>query len=234
LIGKTLKHLKALGNLTPIALLSAFLPMAGSLTLIAVSYPLSTWLRENWEIGSVLFLAGVLVFCGFSLLPPNLIGILSGWAFGFGAGLGLLMAGLVGSAFIAYLISAKIAGERLPEVVRTNPKADAIYKVLVQDDKNRLLLIVVLLRMAFAPFALANFIMASAKVPLWIFLGGTAIGMLPRSAAMVVAGARLSEFSLERPSETWPALLAVGAAVLVAIVIARASRSALTKLTSGL
>ncbi len=44
-----------LGTLTPIALVTTFLPVVGSSILLAIAYPLGFWLKENWAVGGVLY-----------------------------------------------------------------------------------------------------------------------------------------------------------------------------------
>ena len=80
---KTYGYIKELGKITPIAFVTTFLPVVGSTTLLIIAVPLGLWLRSNWEIGSGLFVLGMIVFCGLALLPTNVIGIIGGWAFGF-------------------------------------------------------------------------------------------------------------------------------------------------------
>ena len=52
---KIVGYLKELGKLTPIAFLTAILPIIGGTILLIVALPLGHWLRTNWEIGAILF-----------------------------------------------------------------------------------------------------------------------------------------------------------------------------------
>lgn len=224
--------IKQLGKLTPMAMVAAFLPMIGTATLLVFLYPAGHWLRENWEAGIPIFISGVVFFCGLALLPTNVIGILSGWAFSFELGVLVLMAGIVGSSFVSFLINRRISGKKVPELTESHPKAQAIYESLVKDGFWKSTLIIFLLRMSIVmPFALTNFLMASARVPLRSYLLGTAAGMLPRSSAMVFVGAGLSELNIENTRDV--SFLAIGiVATLISIaVIAYISRKALERLT---
>src|SRR5690606_16264075 len=138
------ERLREFGKLTPVALITVFLPMVGAAVLLMVASPLSLWLRENSGVGMPLYLFGVLFFCGLALLPTNVIGIVGGWAFGLYAGLAILITGVVGSAVISYLIHSRIMGEKLPDVAHRHPKADAIYNELVKRDWWRTLTIIFL------------------------------------------------------------------------------------------
>lgn len=232
LVSKVREKLREFGKLTPMALLMAVLPMAGSAVLVLVGYPLGMWLCENWQIGSAAFTAGVLVFCGLSLIPTNLIGVLGGWAFGFWFGLFLLMIGITGAAYISFLINRRIAGNRLPEIAEKYPRADAIYAELVREDRGRELLVVLLLRASIImPFAFTNFLLASARVSSVSFIVGTFGGMLPRSAVTVFAGAGLSTLALDAASQPWIIIPGFAASVVMIVVIAFLSRRALVKMT---
>lgn len=230
--GKICGYLKELGNLTPIALVTAFLPMVGSAILILFSYPLGNWLRENWEIGVPIYLLGVLVFCGLALLPTNVIGIIAGWAFGFGLGITVLICGVVGAATVSFLIHSRIVGDKLPQVFETHPKAQAIYQSLVGQSVWRTTLIIFLLRLSPAmPFALTNFLMASARVPLKSYVAGTFFGMLPRSSAVVFVGAGLSELRFDDRQEFWLIIFGIAATIVSIVVIGIISKHALKRLT---
>ena len=225
------ERLREFGKLTPVALITVFLPMAGAAVLLMIASPLSLWLRENSGLGMPLYLFGVLFFCGLALLPTNVIGIVGGWAFGLYAGLAILITGVVGSAVISYLIHSRIMGEKLPDVAHRHPKADAIYNELVKRDWWRTLTIIFLVRASIImPFAFTNFLMASARVRLDSYALGTFAGMFPRSLAMAMTGAGLSEFSLQNSTDAWFIALGIIATVLSAIVIGMISRKALERM----
>ncbi len=226
------KKFKELGSLTPIALVTTFLPMVGSAILLVFAIPLGNWLRENWEIGSGLFFLGTLLFCGLALLPTNVIGIISGWAFSFDLGLAVLMAGIVGAALVSFLIHSRIVGDKLPQIFDSHPKAEAIYKALLERGIRRTTLIIFLLRLSPAmPFALTNFLMASARVPVKAFFIGTLFGMLPRSAAVVFFGAGLAELNIDQPFSIWQFVSGIAATIILIIIISYFSKQALAKMT---
>lgn len=231
--GKIYAYLVELGNLTPIAFVTTFLPILGSTILLIIGLPLGYWLRENWEIGMPLYLFGVLFFCGLALLPTNVIGVIGGWAFSFEFGIAILITGVVGAAVISFLIHRRIVGERLPEVFHKHPKAQAVYEALLEQNLWRTTLIVFLLRISvIMPFAFTNFLMASARVPLGSYAVGTFFGMLPRSSAVVFVGAGLSELSFDSPQDAWVIVGGIIATVISVIVIGTISGRALDRLTS--
>lgn len=225
-------YLQELGNLTPIAFITAFLPILGSTILLIVGIPLGYWLRENWEIGMPLYLLGVLFFCGLALLPTNVIGLIGGWAFSFELGIAVLITGVVGAAVISFLIHRRIVGDKLPEVFDKHPKAQAIYEALLEQDLWRTTLIIFLLRVSvIMPFAFTNFLMASARVPLGSYTVGTFFGMLPRSSAVVLVGAGLSELSFDNPQDSWLIIGGIIATIISVIIIGSISSRALDRLT---
>ncbi len=214
------------------ALISTFMPIVGSSLLIVFIIPIGHWLRENWEIGTVVFLAATLFFCGLALLPTNVIGIVSGWAFGFEVGLLVLIAGVIGASVISFFINSRLSGVRLLVMLKRHPRSAAIYQSLLQEDLKKTMLIVTLLRMSVAmPFAFTNFLLAASRVPLSAYIVGTAVGMLPRSASMAFVGSGLAELDLENTRETYIFIVGAIASIVSIIVIAIMSRKALERLT---
>lgn len=226
------RRLTEFGTLTPIALVTTFLPILGSSLLLVIGYPLGTWLRANQEVGAVAYTVGVAVVCGLALMPTNLIGVLGGYAFGFYLGFALLMTAIVAAAFLSFLIHRRIAGDKISDIAEKHPKAEAVYKALLGKSFSRTLLIVLLIRFSILmPFALTNFVLAAAKVRPSIFVLGTFVGMLPRSGAVVLTGAGLSELTLDAPENYWLIASGIAATLISIIVISIVSRRALEKLT---
>jgi uncharacterized membrane protein YdjX (TVP38/TMEM64 family) len=231
-IQKIKENIRELGHLTPLALISTFMPIVGSSLLIVFLIPIGHWLRENWEIGTLVFLAGAVFFCGLALLPTNVIGILSGWAFSFELGLLVLLTGVIGASIISFFINSRLSGERLPEALRKHPRSAAVYHSLLQDDLKKTMLIITLLRMSVVmPFAFTNFLLAASRVPLPAFIVGTAAGMLPRSASMAFVGSGLAELNLESTRDIYIFVLGAIASIVSMIAIAVISRKALERLT---
>jgi hypothetical protein len=154
--GKIREYFSALGHLTPVAFVNTFLPFAGSALLISMAYPLGFWLKENWEIGSLFYLAGLIIVCGLSLLPTNVIGLIGGWAFSFDLGLMLLITGICGAALLSFLLNSRIVGDRLPHVLESHPKAQVIYRALVGESVWRTTLIIFLIRFGARAFKIVS------------------------------------------------------------------------------
>jgi uncharacterized membrane protein YdjX (TVP38/TMEM64 family) len=230
---KIVAYLREFGKLTPIALLTAVMPAVfGTLLITTVAYPLANWLKEHWQIGAVLFFFGVVVFCGLSILATNIVGLIGGWAFGFELGITVLITAVVSAATLSYMVHARIAGDKLPQVFANHPKAQVVYQALVGPSARRTTLIVFLLRLSPAmPFALTNFLMASARVPLKSFIVGTFGGMLPRSTAVVFVGSGLAELSFNNPEESWLLIFGIVATVISIVFVSIVARRALERLT---
>ena len=225
--------LAQLGNLTPIALTTTFLPILGGTILLVFALPLGEWLRANQEIGLPIYLFAVLILCGLAILATNIIGTLGGWSFGFESGIAALMIGIVGAAFVSFLIHSRLVGDQLPKIFAAHPKAQAIYEALLGQSLWRTTLIIFLLRLSPAmPFALTNFLMSSARVPLKSFLIGTFFGMLPRSSAVVFVGAGLSELTFDNPQNFWLLIAGIAATLITVIIIGSVSKRALERLTN--
>jgi uncharacterized membrane protein YdjX (TVP38/TMEM64 family) len=82
------------------------------------------------------------------------------------------------------------------------------------------------------PFALTNFLMAAARVPLKSFIVGTFVGMLPRSSAVVFVGAGVSELTFDNPQNSWLIVFGIIATIISIIVIGRIAKRALERLTA--
>ena len=233
LFKKVVAYLKEFGRLTPIALATAVMPAVfGTLLIATVAYPLAGWLRTNWEVGAILFTLGVIIFCGLSILATNIVGIIGGWAFGFELGIVVLITAVVSAATLSYLIHSRIVGDTLPHVFEHHPKAQIVYQALVGQSVWRTTLIIFLLRLSPAmPFALTNFLMASARVPLKSFIAGTFGGMLPRSTAVVFVGSGLSELSFDNPQEAWLLIFGIVATIVSIIFVTIVARRALDHMT---
>ncbi len=228
---KLFKIIRELGRLTPMALVMLFLPILGSFALIFFLQPVGGWLRDNWEIGTFVYFAATVILCGLSLIPTNVIGLVGGWSFGFPLGLAVLMAAIVGAAVLSFLIHKRISGRKLPDVVSKHIKTEAIYRALLREDYWRTTFIIFLLRVSvIMPFAFTNFLLASARVPLGAYILGTFAGMLPRSAAMVFAGAGLSALDPQNSRDLVALTVGIVATFASIIVIARFSRKALLRI----
>lgn len=226
------KHIAELGRLTPLGIVSMLLPIVGSALLIGFIVPIGQWMRANWESGIFVFLGSVLFFCGFALLATNVIGVVSGWAFGFQLGLLVLIAGIVGAAVISFFLNRRITGEKLQEALHGHPRSRAVYRALLREDLRKTTLIIFLVRVSVVmPFAFTNFVLAAGRVPIGSYIVGTAAGMLPRAAATSYVGAGMYDLDLANARDTTIFAIGLAATIISVIVIGYISRRALDHVT---
>ncbi len=232
MLRKISQRITELGRLTPMGIVATFLPMAGSALLILFLLPIGGWLRENWYGGIGVVLVGTVLFCGLAMLPTNVIGILSGWAFGFPVGLLILIIGTIGASVVSFAINSRISGNQLSAVLEKKPRLRAIHTALLRKDVWNTTLIVFLLRVSVVmPFALTNLLLAASRVNLRAYIAGTAFGHLPRAAAVAFIGSGLSELNLADTRDTKLFVAGLIATVASMIVIGILSRKALERVT---
>lgn len=212
---------------------TAVLPIVNSTLLLVFAPAAGNWLRENWEIGTLVYILFAWLVCGFALLPTNVIGILCGWAFGLPLGICLHLSAIVGAALISSYVLSPLVGDNLQRFLTRHEKAKMLHKNLLNQSFKRTTLVITLLRLSPAmPFALTNLLMAAARVPLSAFLIGTFVGMLPRSAAVVFFGAGLSELNFDEPFNVWLFVFGFVATLASVIVISYLSKQTLAKMTA--
>jgi uncharacterized membrane protein YdjX (TVP38/TMEM64 family) len=212
---------------------TAVVPIVVSTMLLVFAPAAGNWLRANWEIGTLIYVLFAWLMCGFALLPTNVIGILCGWAFGFRLGICLHMLAIVGASLVSSYVLSPLVGDNLQEFLARHEKAKILHKTLLDQSIQRTTLVITLLRLSPAmPFALTNLLMTAARVPLSSFLLGTFIGMLPRSAAVVLFGAGLSELNFNEPFNVWTFVFGFVATLASVIVITYFSKQALAKMTA--
>ena len=159
--------------------------------------------------------------------------------FGLAAGLAAALVGFAGGGLLGYQVARRVSKDRVLALIDGSPRARAIRDALVGRDPWRTLLVVTLLRLPpNSPFALTNLVMATTGVPLPAFLGGTLLGMLPRTAVAVALAAAASAGGAEdiqafvRHRGPW--LLAAGVVGGMAVlgVVGAIARRALARLTA--
>jgi len=227
---------RRLGPVGGLAVIATLFPPLGGFLVIGTMGPVGAFLQELGWLGVGLYVVGFTVLAGFALLPTYAQALLGGWAFGVAVGIPAALLGFTGAAMIGYAIAFRVSGTRVTDLIDEKPKWRAVYHELLGTKRGggfgRALCIITLIRLPpNAPFALTNLLLAAARAPWLAYVLGTAIGMLPRTAAAVVIAAGLSEFDPAQASQWW--LLAAGTAVtvFVLIVIGALANRALAKVT---
>lgn len=225
---------RRLGAAGPVAIVLSFWPPVGGLLLLTTLTTLGPWLRQHAALGLLIYFLGAALLVGFSFLPTFSCAILAGWAFGFTVGWSITMVTLTVGSLIAYAIGRWIARDRVLEVIAEKPGWNAVHRALLGTESGRTLLVVTLLRIPPAsPFALANFVLAAARVPLWDYTLGTFIGIAPRTAAAAFAAAGLEQLRFKNVSETWTVVAGIVATIIVCVVLGILSNRALRSMSAA-
>jgi len=171
------------------AVFAMAMPIFGLSVLLGVIYQISPWVKENPTISVPAFIVVISILSGFAVLPTNIVGMASGWAFGFPLGLFTMLMAIGGAVGINFFISRRLAGKNFKQVIKEKPKLNAIHKALLEGNNLKVILIIVLLRLSPAtPFAATNFLISASGVSIKSYILGTVIGYIPRTSATVFVG----------------------------------------------
>lgn len=226
---------RCLGPMGPMAIIAASLPAIGGFVVLGTMGPIGAWLRDHGTLGVGVFVTAFAVLAGLALLPTYAQSVLAGWAFGMATGSVAAMAGIAGASLIGYGVARRGAGDRLVKLIDEQPKWRAVYDALVRSGSGRALLTVTLLRIPHnSPFAITNLVMASCRVPLWIYAVGTVVGIAPRTLLAVYLGARAQSTDFALPSERWLYIVWVVGALLAVAVIGAIANQAIKRVTVGM
>ncbi len=221
-----------LGPVAWLGLIASTLPPLGSIVLLARIEAISGWLRQHEAYGPIVYTTGFWFLAGLALLPTYAIAVLGGWAFGPVVGLTCAMIGFTGASAIAYAVARYASGDRVQQVLAGKPKWNIIAKALFGSSPGKTFLIITLLRLPpNSPFALTNLLLATLRVPIGIYLLGTCLGMLPRTAIVVYAASRLQQLSFESGADWRWITVGVIVTVGVMLILWQIARTALERVT---
>jgi uncharacterized membrane protein YdjX (TVP38/TMEM64 family) len=230
------KHfVRRMGPAGPLAVIAGTLPPLGGFVLIGFIGQVAPWLRSHQGTGLVIYVLGFSLLAAVALLPTYACSILGGWTFGFAVGFPASMAAFCGAGFFAYLINRRAAGHRVIDIIQEHPKWEAVVRALIGSGFWRSLWIIILLRLPpTSPFAAMNFIMGTTRAPLGAFVLGTAIGMAPRTGAVVWAAAHASTLDFKLDSgQTWLYFAGLAVTIFVVVVIGRIATNAVHRVTGA-
>ncbi|MEO1716719.1 MAG: VTT domain-containing protein [Planctomycetota bacterium] len=234
------------GRAGPLAIVAAVLPAAGGFALLGFMPQVAGFLNDLGPWGIALYIAAFAVTSGFAILPTYAQAALGGYAFGLVGGIPGAMAGFVGGSVIGYTLARVTAGDDANKAIDDHPKWRAVRDAFVASSADaekssfwRTLGIVTLVRFPpNSPFALTNLLMASVRVPRLIFLIGTAVGMLPRTALVVFIGHQVAQTlgadeltsdALKDARPGWLLPVGIGLSVLVLVTLAVLGDKAIKK-----
>ena len=225
---------RRLGAAGPVAIVLSFWPPLGGFLLLATLTTFAPWLREHAALGLVVYSLLTVLLVGFSFLPTFACAIFAGWAFGFAVGTTVAMFALTVASLVAYAIGRWIARDRVLEVVAEKPKWRAVHRALLGKNSRRTLLVVTLLRIPpYSPFAIVNFVLAAARVPLWDYTLGTFLGLIPRTAAAAFTAAGLEQLRFKNVSDQRTLVAGIVATVVVCIVLGVLANRALRSISAA-
>ena len=224
--------MRRLGAAGPVAIALSFWPPLGGFVLLAFLTQLGPWLRAQHAVGMVIYFLIATGLLGVSFVPTFACAILAGWAFGFAVGWPLAVAAITAGGLIAYAIGRWIARDRVMEVINESPRWNALFRTLLGTRPSRTIFVVTLLRIPPAsPFAIANFVLAAARVPLGEYTVGTLLGVAPRTAMAAFAAAQLEQLRFKNVGETWMAVAGIVATIIVCVVLGVLAQRALKQIS---
>lgn len=224
-----------LGPMGPMAVVAASLPALGGFLLLGTMGWTGVWLRQHEAAGIGIFIIAFAVLAGLALLPTYAQSVLAGWAFGFTTGSVAAMIGITGASSLAYLIARWAGGDRAIAIIDEQPKWKAVYGALIGSSSGRALLTVTLLRVPHnSPFAITNLVMAACRVPAWIYMVGTIVGITPRTLLAVYLGARAQSSDFAVPKDRWLFIGSLVAILVVVAIIGAMANQAIKRVTAGM
>jgi uncharacterized membrane protein YdjX (TVP38/TMEM64 family) len=202
--------------------------MLGAVVVFSLGSEVVPWVRAHGVMGIIAFVVAFAVLGGFALVPTYANSLLAGWTFKFGIGFPVVMAGLGGAAMIGYFITHRITGHRVSAVIHEHPRWELVKDALLGGSTLRTIWIVTLLRLSpILPFETTTIILATLEVKPLPFLIGTLLGIAPRCAAIVFAGATAEKLDLAASGSRWLLVASLVATIIGAVVIALIAKRAL-------
>jgi uncharacterized membrane protein YdjX (TVP38/TMEM64 family) len=196
---------------------------------LARGLPVAEWLEgiakplRNLGWLGVLSFAGIYFVAGMLCLPCMPLTLTSGYIFGLGGGFVAVHAGATLAAACGFLVG-RFAGRRhAAEALRQSKRFHFLEKAIEKEGWK----IVALLRMHAVPFGLSNLLYGMTSLQFRHYLLATTLAMIPGHIIYVylgkVGGKYLEKASLEDmgPAEWSAAVLSIGSAVLLAVVLTR-------------
>lgn len=224
---------RRLGAAGLVAIVLSFWPPLGGFLLLVTLTTFAPWLREHAALGLLVYFSLTVLLVGFSFLPTFACAIFAGWAFGFTVGCAIALAALTAASLVAYALGRWIARDRVLEVVAEKPTWRAIHRALLGENSRRTLLVIALLRLPpYSPFAIVNFVLAAARVPLWDYTLGTFLGLVPRTAAAAFAAAGLEQLRFKNVTDQLTLIAGMVATVVVCGVLGVLANRALRSMSA--
>jgi uncharacterized membrane protein YdjX (TVP38/TMEM64 family) len=217
------RFIREIGPAGPMALVATCLPAIGGIIMFSVAAEVVPWLHHHPALGWIVFVVAFAVFGGFALVPTWANSIIGGWTYKFALGFPSVMLGLTGAAMIGYALAHRIAGDRVEKAIAEHRKWEIVKEALVGGSTMRTIWVIFLLRLSpLLPFETTNVLLATTGVKPLPFLIGTILGVMPRTAAIVLAAASAEKLDLHQTAG-WKMLgiglfLTVCGAVIITVI----------------
>ncbi|MCE2881195.1 MAG: VTT domain-containing protein [Planctomycetaceae bacterium] len=215
-----------------------FPPLAGIYILVELR-DIATFLEADLRHGFWAYVAVFMITAGLGLLPTYSQAFLGGWVFGMQWGLTGAIMGFTGGAAIGYLFSRLVTGRSVDSWIDRHPRGRVIRDALARGSIGRTFLVIALIRLPpNSPFAITNYALGATRVPFWLAMAATPLGMLPRTAVVcfLASAARSSGavdiLSVYESAPKWAFWSGIAASVLVIFIIGRMAERALTQLSA--
>jgi uncharacterized membrane protein YdjX (TVP38/TMEM64 family) len=227
--------LRRLGPAGPLAVVSATLPVIGLVTLAALFNTIGPWLRGLGLPGLAAYAVCFAICAGLAILPTHIQAALGGWAFGFALGFPAAMFGVVLASILGYAIALRAAGDRALALIAEKPKWKAVADSLLGSGFWRTLLIVTLVRVPpSSPFALTNLVLGVTRVNRLAYALGTALGIAPRTAAVVFLAVGVQQLGSRGPDEPrWLWVAGIVLTIAVLMVLGAMANRAVARVTGS-
>lgn len=220
------------------ALWISFPPLAGLYILYDLAN-IAEFLRKDPEHGFWAYVAVFALSAGLGLLPTYSQSFLGGWVFGLKFGLLGAIMGFTGGAAIGYICARLVTGSSVDRWIDGHRKGKVIRDALARGSLLRTFAVVTLLRLPpSSPFALTNLALGATRVPFWLAMLATPLGMLPRTAvvcflaATAVSSGATDIAKVYEETPTWAFVGGIAVSVGVIALIGWMAERALSQLVS--
>ena len=194
------------------ALIWELTPLATLIDPKSVGTALREFARGPW---APVVVASAFVGGGLIMFPVTVLIAATAATFGPWLGFAYAGAGTLLSAFVTFVLGARLGKKTLRDLL--GPKLNATRKKIA---RKGLLAVAVIRMVPIAPFTVVNLVAGASDISLTHYMIGTTIGMLPGIFALSVLGHEVSEIVLH-PSASSIALLALAVAgwIVMSVVI---------------
>jgi uncharacterized membrane protein YdjX (TVP38/TMEM64 family) len=209
-------------------------PVIGGTILLGGIPVMASWMQSHGWVAAIVYALFVAVTGSAAFAPTYVLSLLGGWTFGSVIGFAAVWIGSNAAAHGAFFITRWLGASRADDLLRRHARLQAIREALVGSTVARAIFIVTLIRLPpVFPFALTNLTCAVARTPWLAFAIGSAIGLIPRTAAVVYIGSTLSTLDFNQPRDLRSALLSIALTLIVVFVIGRIARTTLSRLPTA-